>query len=183
MMNKALFLDRDGIINVDHGYVHKAEDFEFLEGIFELCQRAMEKGYQIFVITNQAGIARGYYDIATFEILSNWMVNEFNKHKVTITKVSFCPHHPTKGINNFVMPCECRKPEPGMINQAQKEYGITLADSIFIGDKVSDMQAANNAGIKSRILVDSRYTQESPTDKLEGVIRINELKQAIEYIV
>ena len=183
MMNKALFLDRDGIINVDHGYVHKPENFEFVEGIFELCQRAIEKGYQIFVITNQAGIARGYYDVATFETLSKWMVNEFAKHKVTISKVYFCPHHPTKGVNDFVMSCKCRKPEPGMINQAKEEYAITLMESIFIGDKISDMQAAYNAGIKSRILVDSRYTNESPSEHIEGVIRINELKQAIEFIV
>ncbi|WP_216629022.1 D-glycero-beta-D-manno-heptose 1,7-bisphosphate 7-phosphatase [Cognaticolwellia beringensis] len=182
MMDKALFLDRDGIINVDHGYVHKIEDFEFVDGIFDLCQLAAAKGYKIFVITNQAGIARGYYDKPTFEALSQWMVEEFATQGITIAKVYYCPHHPTKGVNEFVMPCTCRKPEPGMIMQAQKEFSISLAQSIFIGDKVSDMQAAANAGIKSRILVDSRYTNESPVEQIEGVIRVNKLNQASQFI-
>lgn len=182
MKNKALFLDRDGIINVDHGYVHKPEDFEFVEGIFELCQLAIKKGYQIFVITNQAGIARGYYDVATFESLSSWMVNEFAKQAITITKVYFCPHHPTKGVNQFVMSCDCRKPEPGMILKAQQDFSIDLKDSIFIGDKISDMQAAKNSGIETRILVDSRYTDESPSEKVEGVMRIKQLQQAHKFV-
>ncbi|AZQ84764.1 D-glycero-beta-D-manno-heptose 1,7-bisphosphate 7-phosphatase [Colwellia sp. Arc7-635] len=181
-MNKALFLDRDGIINIDHGYVHKIENFEFVDGIFELCQLAISKGYQIFVITNQAGIARGYYDKQTFEALSQWMVSKFEEQNVSIGKVYYCPHHPDKGVNEFVMSCDCRKPEPGMIMQAQQEYSIALADSIFIGDKISDMQAASNAGIETRILVDSRYTNESNIVDLAGVSRVDSLKQALGLI-
>jgi D-glycero-D-manno-heptose 1,7-bisphosphate phosphatase len=181
-MKKALFLDRDGIINIDHGYVHKIEDFEFIDGIFELCRLAIAKGYQIFVITNQAGIARGYYDQATFEALSQWMVNAFAEQAITIAKVYYCPHHPTKGVNEFVMPCNCRKPEPGMIIQAQKEFSLTLAESLFIGDKVSDMQAASNAGIKCKILVNSRYTDEVASEQIEGVNRVNNLRQASKLI-
>jgi D-glycero-D-manno-heptose 1,7-bisphosphate phosphatase len=181
-MNKALFLDRDGIINIDYGYVHKIENFEFVDGIFELCQLAISKGYQIFVITNQAGIARGYYDKQTFEALSQWMVSKFKEQNVSIGKVYYCPHHPDKGVNEFVMSCDCRKPEPGMIMQAQQEYSIALADSIFIGDKISDMQAASNAGIQTRILVDSRYTNESNIGDLGGVSRVDSLKQALTLI-
>ena len=181
-MKKALFLDRDGIINIDHGYVHKIEDFEFIDGIFELCRLAIAKGYQIFVITNQAGIARGYYDQATFEALSQWMVNAFAEQAITITKVYYCPHHPTKGVNEFVMSCNCRKPEPGMIIQAEKEFSLTLAESVFIGDKVSDMQAAGNAGIKCRILVNSRYTDKASSEQIEGVNRVNNLEQASKLI-
>ncbi|TWX62975.1 D-glycero-beta-D-manno-heptose 1,7-bisphosphate 7-phosphatase [Colwellia sp. C1TZA3] len=181
-MKKALFLDRDGIINIDHGYVHKIEDFEFIDGIFQLCQLATAKGYQIFVITNQAGIARGYYDQATFEALSQWMVNAFAEQAITIAKVYYCPHHPTKGVNKFVMPCNCRKPEPGMIIQAQQEFSVALAESIFIGDKVSDMQAASNAGIKCRILVNSCYTDKASLEQIEGVNRVNKLEQASKFI-
>jgi D-glycero-D-manno-heptose 1,7-bisphosphate phosphatase len=181
-MKKALFLDRDGIINIDHGYVHKIEDFEFIDGIFELCRLSIAKGYQIFVITNQAGIARGYYDQATFEALSQWMVNAFAEQAITIDKVYYCPHHPTKGVNKFVMPCHCRKPEPGMIIQAQQEFSLVLAESIFIGDKVSDMQAASNAGIKCKILVNSRYTDETASEHIEGVNRVNNLEQANKLI-
>lgn len=182
MINKALFLDRDGIINVDHGYVHKPEDFEFVEGIFELCRIALSKDYKIFVITNQAGIARGYYDIPTFELLSQWMTEQFTTHGIEITKVYYCPHHPTTGVNQFVKSCRCRKPEPGLILQAQKEFAIDLKASIFIGDKLSDMQAAKNAGVESRILVNSRYTDESTLDNVEGVVRVNRLAIAIDLI-
>ncbi|WP_077284870.1 D-glycero-beta-D-manno-heptose 1,7-bisphosphate 7-phosphatase [Cognaticolwellia aestuarii] len=181
-MNKALFLDRDGIINVDHGYVHKIEDFEFVDGIFDLCRLAVSKGYQIFVITNQAGIARGYYDKVTFETLSNWMVDVFNDQGITVSKVYYCPHHPSKGVNEFVMPCNCRKPEPGMIIQAQQEFSLDLTESIFIGDKPSDMQAASNAGIKTRILIDSRYTNEPHKVQLSDIIKLDALNQASNYL-
>ncbi len=181
-MSKALFLDRDGIINIDHGYVYKIEDFEFVEGIFDLCRLAIDKGYQIFVITNQAGIARGYYDKTAFEVLSKWMVNAFAEQGITITKVYYCPHHPSKGVNEFVMSCDCRKPEPGMIKQAQQEFAIDLMESVFVGDKVSDMQAASKAGIKTRILVDSRYTNEPLSEQIADVIRVDELNKADKFI-
>ena len=181
-MNKALFLDRDGIINIDHGYVHKVEDFEFVDGIFDLCRLASAKGYQIFVITNQAGIARGYYDKKTFEALSQWMITEFAEQGIVIGKVYYCPHHPSKGVNEFVMSCDCRKPEPGMIMQAQQEFCLSLAESIFIGDKISDMQAASNAGIACKVLVNSRYTHESTLEQISGVIRVDKLEQVNELI-
>lgn len=181
-MNKALFLDRDGIINVDHGYVHKSEDFEFVDGIFDLCQLAMDKGYKIFVITNQAGIARGYFDIATFEKLSRWMVKAFAEQNVVIEKVYFCPHHPSSGVNEYVMPCQCRKPAPGMILQAQEEFAIDIKNSLLIGDKISDIQAAENAGIENKILVDSRYSHKASTDEISGLHKITQLSQAHEFI-
>ena len=156
-MQKALFLDRDGIINIDHGYVHKIEEFDFVDGIFTLCQKAQQLDYKIFVITNQAGIARGYYTIADFQKLTKWMVEQFAEQKVEITDVYFCPHHPDKGVNEYVQVCHCRKPEPGMIIKAQKEHQIDLVNSVFVGDKGSDMAAAYNAGIKKRFLVTSQY--------------------------
>ena len=159
-MARALFLDRDGIINIDHGYVHKIEDFDFVDGIFELCRLAAAKGYDIFVITNQAGIARGLYAVTDFEILSAWMLAQFKEQGINIQEVFYCPHHPTKGVNEFKMPCQCRKPAPGMILQAQEKYNIDLEASIFIGDKPSDMQAAEAAGVRNRILVASRYLEE-----------------------
>mgnify|MGYP000102844114 FL=1 len=168
-MTKALFLDRDGIINIDHGYVHKIEDFEFVDGIFELCRLAMAKGYAIFVITNQAGIARGLYAVADFEILSSWMVAQFQEQGINIKEVFYCPHHPTKGVNEFKMACQCRKPAPGMILQAQEKYNIDLEASIFVGDKPSDMQAAEAAGICNRILVASRYLKEGNGNDSENI--------------
>lgn len=170
-MQKALFLDRDGIINIDYGYVHKITEFDFVDGIFALCQKAQQQGYKIFVITNQAGIARGYYTVAEFEKLTKWMVEQFAEHKVEITDVYFCPHHPDKGVNEYVRVCGCRKPEPGMIIQAQQEHQIDLVNSVFIGDKGSDMAAAYSAGVKKRFLVSSQYQDDEaiPSVKVESI--------------
>jgi len=160
-MNKALFLDRDGIINVDHGYVYKMSDFEFVEGIFELCQKAQQLNYKIIIITNQSGIARGYYTESDFNQLTTWMKAEFLKNKIVITDVFYCPHHPTSDISKYKKQCACRKPEPELITQAKEKYNIDLSKSIFVGDKESDMQAAQNANINKRILVASNYGLQS----------------------
>jgi len=177
-MTKALFLDRDGIINLDHGYVYRKEDFEFVPDIFDLCRLAANKGYEIIVITNQAGIARGYYQIADFEDLTHWMKQEFKKEGVFISDVFHCPHHPTKGNNEYKQECQCRKPHPGMILQAQEKHGINLKQSIFIGDKVSDMQAAEAAGIHNRILVASQYNDDGSVK----AHRVADLKAAMIFI-
>jgi len=177
-MKKALFLDRDGIINVDHGYVYKQDDFEFVDGIFELCITAIEKSYDIFVITNQAGIARGLYTITDFEKLSAWMLEIFSNNGVEVKKVYFCPHHPSKGDSEYTKVCECRKPEPGMIIKAQHEFDLDLDNSILIGDKASDILAAQNAGIGRQVLVESKYTKGVEV----SAYRINHITEAILYL-
>lgn len=148
-MKKALFLDRDGVVNVEKEYLYKIEDFEFIDGIFDLCQHYQQLGYMIFVVTNQSGIARKYYTERDFHLLTEWMVQEFEKRNITIDKVYHCPHHPQ--INKK---CNCRKPEPGMILAAKEEFNLDLANSLMIGDKESDIQAALNAGIEHTYLFD-----------------------------
>ncbi len=177
-MNKALFLDRDGIINIDHGYVYKVEQFEFVDGIFEVCQHAQALGYQIIVITNQSGIGRGMYNEDDFTKLTQWMNKQFLQQQVLITDVFFCPHHPSKGTNGYKIQCKCRKPAPGMILEAANKHNIDLSSSIFIGDKSSDIEAAFNAGIEKRILVHGRYTDNSA---IKGY-RIDQIGDAIPYI-
>ena len=147
--NKALFLDRDGVINIEKNYLYKIDDFEFIEGIFDLCRHYQELGHLIFVVTNQSGIARGYYNISDFDILTSWMLNQFKLKNITISKVYYCPHHP-----DISSTCSCRKPKPGMILQAQREYNIDLNNSILIGDKESDIDAAIDAGIEATYLYD-----------------------------
>ena len=156
-MKKALFLDRDGIINIDHGYVYQKENFEFVEGIFDVCQLAMEAGYVVIIITNQSGIARGMYNEEQFNTLMQWVGEQFKTNGTTILDTYFCPHHPKKGQGLYLKDCDCRKPMPGMINQASADHHIDVANSIFIGDKESDMKAAIAAGIEKRILVSSQY--------------------------
>jgi len=177
-MNKALFLDRDGIINVDHGYVYQKENFEFVDGIFDLCLAASKKGYLLIIITNQSGIGRGKYSTAEFLALTEWMKEEFSKHDVKIDDVYFCPHHPIKGQGEYLKNCQCRKPEPGLILDAQKKHHIDLQQSVFIGDKVSDMQAAQLAGIPNRLLVAGQYDD---NDEVTAQ-RIASVKLASRYI-
>ena len=152
-MRKALFLDRDGVINIEKDYLYKIEDFEFIDGLFDLCKYYQELGYLIIVVTNQSGIARKYYSEADFTKLTDWMLHVFHENSIEISHVYHCPHHPD--INGS---CICRKPEPGMILQAQKEFDIDLSNSIMIGDKERDIEAALNAGIKETYLFNEKGT-------------------------
>lgn len=145
-MEKALFLDRDGVINVDSSYVYKKEDFIFVDGIFKALKKYQDLGYLLIVITNQSGINRGYYTNEDFLSLSEFMTQSFAKHGVLISKIFYCPHRPDEG-------CECRKPKPKMLNDAQKEFDIDMKNSIMIGDKLSDMKAGFNAGVKNLFLI------------------------------
>ena len=152
-MQKALFLDRDGVINIEKDYLYKVEDFEFIDGIFDLISYYQKLDYKIFVVTNQSGIARGYYTKNDFNHLTEWMMLEFLKKNIKIEKVYFCPHHPAISGE-----CSCRKPKPGMILEASESYGIDLEESIMIGDKERDIEAGLNAGIKETYLFDESNT-------------------------
>lgn len=148
----ALFLDRDGVINIDHAYVSNAEDFEFVDGIFDLCQVAQQLGFFIFVVTNQAGIGRGYYTEEDFLNLTEWMCGVFKAHGVDVAKVYFCPFHSEHGVGHYKKASDCRKPAPGMILQAEKEFNIDLAKSVLVGDKETDVLAGIAAGVGCNLL-------------------------------
>lgn len=141
-MHKALFLDRDGTINVDYGYVYQPEKFVLIDGILDLCKKAQEKGYIIIVITNQSGIARGYYTDADFQTLNNFMIKLFETHGIKITDVFYCPE--LFGMR--------RKPECGMFLEAQAKYDIDMSQSISIGDKERDIEAGQKAGVGKNLL-------------------------------
>lgn len=152
---KAAFLDRDGVINVNYGYVSKAEDITFFPGVFEATKKLQDAGYQIFVITNQSGIGRGYYSEAEFHQLTSWITKQFQQHGVTISDTAFCPHHPEKAHPPYLQVCHCRKPAPGMINQLSEQYKVDKHQSVLFGDKLSDIKAAENAGLGFAWLIDS----------------------------
>ncbi|MDQ7068098.1 MAG: HAD family hydrolase [Sulfurimonas sp.] len=148
-MKKALFLDRDGVINVEKEYLYKIEDFEFIDGIFELCQYYQKLGYLIIVVTNQSGIARKYYSEDDFALLTTFMKKQFLLNGIDITHVYHCPHHETVSGK-----CNCRKPAPGMLLKAKEDYNLDLANSIIIGDKERDIEAGLNAGLLETYLFD-----------------------------
>lgn len=147
-MKKALFLDRDGVINKEKNYLYKIDEFEFIDGVFKACRYFQDMDYLLIIITNQAGIARGIYSEKDFQILTNWMLSEFKKRGITISRVYFCPHHP-----EFSRKCDCRKPSPKMLLDAQKKFNIDLSKSILVGDKNSDIEAGKNANIKNNYLI------------------------------
>ena len=146
-MHKVLFLDRDGVVNVEKDYLYKIEDFEFIDGIIDLCKNYQNNGYMIIVVTNQSGIARKYYSENDFLTLTSWMIKQFSIEGICISKVYHCPHHPSISGD-----CECRKPKAGMLMQANEEFNIDFLNSIIIGDKERDIEAGINAGIKESYL-------------------------------
>lgn len=154
-MKKALFLDRDGVINIEKKYVYKVEDFEFMDGIFQLVHAAQERGYLPIVITNQAGIARGYYTEEDFRALTQWMGKEFLSQGISIAKVYHCPFHPEAGIGHYKIDSPDRKPRPGMFFRARDEFNLDLTNSILIGDRESDIEAGRNAGVGRLMLLGS----------------------------
>lgn len=143
---KALFLDRDGIINVDYGYVHKIEDFQFTQNIFKLLHFFKKQNYIFFIITNQSGIGRGYYTLKDFDILTTWMLKRFKEQNIDVESVKLCPHSPQEL-------CNCRKPKAGMIEQIVENYDIDFKNSWMIGDKQSDIDLAYNANIGHTIAI------------------------------
>lgn len=147
-LTPALFLDRDGVINLDKGYVHQAAECEFVEGIFDLVKRANALGYKVIVVTNQAGIARGYYTEAQFQDFSDWMKNEFSRNQAHIDEIYFCPHHPVHGLGQYHIECDCRKPAPGMFLKAQAAFNIDMQASVMVGDNISDVEAAIAARVR-----------------------------------
>ena len=149
---KAAFLDRDGVINYDYGYVYKFEDFKFCKGIFEGLKTLLEMNYILIIITNQSGIARGIFTEEEYEKTTDFMLDKFKENDIKITKIYHCPHHPLFSNKEF-FDCECRKPKPGLFLKASKEYNIEMQKSIAIGDSERDLIAARSAGIEKRYLI------------------------------
>jgi len=150
MTIKTIFLDRDGVINKEKNYLFKISEFEFIDGIFDACRYFISINFNIIVITNQSGIERGLYTEIDFNKLNIWMINEFKKNNVEILDVFHCPHVTTSN-------CNCRKPKPGMLLEAQIKHEIDLSKSWMIGDKESDIKAAKSAGINKTILLRSGH--------------------------
>lgn len=149
----AIFLDRDGTLNVDHGYVHEIDEFQFIDGVIDACLKLKEMGFLLVLVTNQSGIARGKFTEDQFMTLTEWMDWSLADRGVDLDGIYFCPHHPEGTVKEFTQVCDCRKPLPGMFLTAKEELNIDMSSSYMVGDKQEDMQAAAAAGVRHKILV------------------------------
>ena len=154
--HKAVFLDRDGTINVEKDYLHKIEDFEFIPGAPQAIKNLKDAGFLVIVVSNQSGIGRGYFDDKAVETLHAHIQNELATYGTAIDAFYFCPHHPEKGAGDYKIECDCRKGAPGMLLQAALEHDIDLQYSFMVGDKLADVEAGERAGCQS-ILVLTGY--------------------------
>jgi len=163
MAIKTIFLDRDGVVNKEVDYLYKIDDFKFIDGVFDACLFFQGLNYKIIIISNQSGIGRGFYSDKDYHILTNWMIERFKANGVSILDTYYCPHLPNSS-------CNCRKPKAGMFYEAIDQYDIDLEMSWMIGDKETDIKAANLAGIENTILVRSGHS-------------INERNSNAKYII
>jgi D,D-heptose 1,7-bisphosphate phosphatase len=174
IIKKALFLDRDGVVNVDHGYVCSQERCDFVNGIVDLLKRAREKEYLIIIVTNQAGIGRGYYSEKDFHRFMAWMNTALSN---SIDAYYFCPYHAEQGVGRYKRDSYDRKPNPGMFLKAIKEHNLDPSLSIMVGDKKSDLLAASKANI-SRLFL---YSNKQPTGSCDFT-RISSLLELEDYL-
>jgi D-glycero-D-manno-heptose 1,7-bisphosphate phosphatase len=174
-LKKALFLDRDGVINKDYGYVHTPERCEFISGIRQVLAKAKQKNFVIIVVTNQSGIGRGYYTEQQFHQFMRWMNQQLDN---AFDSVYFCPYHPKAGIGDYKKQSPNRKPEPGMILQAIKEHHIDPAQSLLIGDSEEDIIAANRADIGKAFYLSN---QEILNSSLNGTT-IRKLSEVLSHL-
>jgi D-glycero-D-manno-heptose 1,7-bisphosphate phosphatase len=157
ILNKAIFLDRDGTINVDKDHLYKIEDFEFINGVPEQIGKWNKLGYLVIVVTNQAGVAKGLYTEADVQKLHEYINNELAKYEAHIDAFYFCPHHPEGKIEKYRLNCNCRKPGTGMLEKAIEDFDIDVNKSYLFGDKEWDIQAGEKVGLKSILVATNSF--------------------------
>lgn len=166
---KAVFFDRDGVVNIDNKYIYKIEDFIYVEGFLEVFRECKHKGYLLFIITNQSGIGRGYYTLDDFLKLSDFMQSDLcEKCGFGFDKIYYCAHKPEEN-------CPCRKPKPGMLQQAMSDFCISLGESYLIGDKESDIEAGINAGVGTNILFHKKQQKSKASFIIDSLYQLNSI--------
>ncbi len=183
MAAKAVFIDRDGVVNEEREYLHRIEEFRFIERVFDACRMFQRHGYRIVIVTNQSGIGRGYYTEQEYTRLTRWMVGQFAQQGITITDVLHCPHHPDKGRAGYRVACGCRKPAPGMLLEAARRHHLDLSRSLMIGDKEADVAAGRAAGVWRTILVRSGHPIDESATRADQVIDSLGALEALQRII
>ena len=172
---KALFLDRDGVVNRELSYLSRAEQVEWVPGLWDLCARARDAGFLLIVVTNQSGIARGMYSEEDFHALMAWMRDQFLAQGVEMAAYYYCPHHPEHGIGEYKRDCADRKPNPGMLLHAAREFSLDLGQCVMVGDRCSDIAAANAAGIGKMFLLAGTETERC-ADEFISIDKLSDLQ-------
>lgn len=167
-MNKAVFLDRDGTINVEKNYLYKIDDFEFLPRALDGMKMLCDAGYILIIITNQSGIARGYYTERDYKKLTDYMIQECAEHGVKLTDVLYCPHLRGAAVPKYDCECDCRKPATGLFKQAVEKYDINLSESYAIGDKMRDLTICNDTGCRGYLIGGANDTESSENIETVG---------------
>ena len=181
---KLCLLDRDGVLNVDKDYLYQAEDVEWISGSLEAVAWLNRQGYRVVVVTNQSGVARGYFTEDVVKKLHDWMAEEVKKAGGEISAFYYCPHLPGAVVKQYDVMCECRKPKPGMFLHAAADWQIDPAQSYMIGDRMSDLHAAKSAGCAGGVLVLTGYGPNCAEEaRSEGWPVCPSVLDAVEYLL
>ena len=185
VINKAILLDRDGTINVEKDYLYRIEDFEFIPGVIDALRILQEAEFKLIIITNQSGIARGYYSLQDYERLNAWMMGELKKHRINITAAYFCPHHPEATIIQYRVRCSCRKPNLGLFEQAVRDYDLDLNQCFAVGDELRDCSICESTGCHGFLIADNEkpeIIQQAKAGEIRNVEYALNLRAAAEQI-
>ena len=180
---RAVFLDRDGTINVEKDYLYKIDDFEFITGAPEAIKRLKKAGFVVIVVSNQSGVARGYFDEDAVNRLHQHIQTELTAYGTSIDDYYFCPHHPDKGLGGYKLDCNCRKGKPGMLLQAAFEHNLDLQHSFMVGDKLADIEAGKKAGCKSILVLTGYGATTASRSEAEAVQKCRDLDCAASLII
>ena len=185
-MNRAVFLDRDGVITKEPPYyAHKIDQLELIPKSAEAIRLLIKSGFKVIVVSNQAGVARGYYQEKDIQIYNNEMKRQLEEKGARIDAIYYCPHHPEATIEKYKIDCDCRKPKPGMLRQAEKDLNLNLKRSFLIGDKISDIEAGYRAGCKTILVLTGQGNDELKNNlkiKIKPNYISNDLFTAVQII-
>jgi D-glycero-D-manno-heptose 1,7-bisphosphate phosphatase len=184
--NKAVFLDRDGTINVDYGYLNHSDQMDLITGAGEAIKKLNEAGYKVIVVSNQAGIARGLASEDQVQSCNKTLQKKVLNEGGIIDAIYYCPHHPEHGTHPYKKKCDCRKPEPGQVQAAEKKFNLDLSKSFMVGDKTTDIELGKNAGLKTVFVLTGKGEGEEPKlaeKKLKPDHKAPSIVEAIEWIL